>query len=45
MARQNISDIHANLTDGPNKFSFVRKVLERVVEQNNQLIEKLELLK
>lgn len=27
-----------------NRFSFVREIAERVVEQNNQLIQKLELL-
>lgn len=29
---------------GSNKFSFVREIAERVVEQNNQLIQKLESL-
>jgi hypothetical protein len=29
---------------GSNRFSFVREVAERVVEQNNQLIQKLESL-
>jgi hypothetical protein len=29
---------------GSNRFSFVREIAERVVEQNNQLIHKLELL-
>ncbi len=27
---------------GSNRFSFVREIAERVVEQNNQLIQKLE---
>lgn len=29
---------------GSNRFSFVRDIAERVVEQNNQLIQKLETL-
>ena len=29
---------------GSNRFSFVREIAERVVEQNNQLIHKLESL-
>jgi hypothetical protein len=29
---------------GSNRFSFVREIAERVVEQNNQLIQKLETL-
>ena len=29
---------------GSNRFSFVREIAERVVEQNNQLIQKLESL-
>ena len=29
---------------GSNRFSFVRDIAERVVEQNNKLIQKLELL-
>jgi flagellar biosynthesis/type III secretory pathway protein FliH len=29
---------------GSNRFSFVREIAERVVEQNNQIIHKLELL-
>ena len=36
--RYNISDFHANRTDDSNRFSFVREIAERVVEQNNQLI-------
>jgi hypothetical protein len=36
---------YPNLKDfGSNRFSFVREIAERVVEQNNQLIQKLELL-
>jgi len=30
---------------GSNRFSFVREIAERVVEQNNHLIQKLESLK
>ena len=29
---------------GSNRFNFVREIAERVVEQNNQLIQKLETL-
>jgi hypothetical protein len=29
---------------GSNRFSFVREIAERVIKQNNQLIQKLELL-
>ena len=29
---------------GSNRFSFVREIAERVVEQNNQLIRKLEVM-
>jgi hypothetical protein len=29
---------------GSNRFSFVREIAERIVEQNNQLIQKLESL-
>jgi hypothetical protein len=32
------------MTDGSNRFSLIREIAERVVKQNNQLINKLESL-